>query len=148
MESFSEMPAPQSGFTILDHPADLGIEAFGKTLAEAFEQAAVGLMSIILDLSRIKPKESRRILLRSSDSESLLVRWLGEVLYLYDGEHFVSARFRVNELSLGRLTAEIYGERFDARRHETRMDVKAVTYHQLEVHQDEERSWVRVFLDV
>jgi SHS2 domain-containing protein len=142
------MPEPRSGFKILDHPADLGIEAFGKTLAEAFEQAAVGLMSIILDLSGIKLEESRKVLLRSSDRESLLVKWLGEVLYLYDGAHFVGARFQINELSLWQLTAEIHGEPFDAQRHETRMDVKAITYHQLEVRQDEEKSWVRVFLDI
>jgi SHS2 domain-containing protein len=83
----------QPGFVILDHPADLGIEARGRTLAEAFEQAAIALMSIILDLTTVEPKELRRVQLKATDQEQLLVRWLEELLYLYDGENFVGSKF-------------------------------------------------------
>ena len=58
------MPAVSSWLSSIDHPADLGIEAFGRNLIEAFEQAGLGLMSVILDVDSVKLKESRRLFLR------------------------------------------------------------------------------------
>ncbi len=142
------MTEQKKGFAILDHPADVGIEAYGGTLAEAFEQAALGLMSVLLDCSKAEDREVRTISLNAIDREHLLVKWLGEVLYLYDGQHFVGTRFRILELAWDRLLAEVHGESYAEDRHETRMDVKAVTYHQLEILQSEEFSRIRVYLDI
>lgn len=138
----------ERGFRILDHPADLGIEAYGKTLAEAFEQAALGLVFIIVDASRVEARECRKVTLQGSDLEQLLVRWLQEILYLFDGEHFIGGRFQISQLESGWLQAVVYGEPFDPKRHQTRMDVKAITYHQLEVREKTGKSGVRVFLDI
>ena len=70
----------QSGFTILEHPADLGIEARGATLKDAFEQSAVALMSIIFDLSTVECREERHVELTATDLDHLLVKWLAEIL--------------------------------------------------------------------
>ena len=136
------------GFHLIDHPADLGIEAQGKTLSEAFEQAATGLMSVILDLSSVEALASKEVTLHGSDPEHLLVKWLTEVLYLYDGENFVCREFLVCELRDDFLRATVRGEPFAADKHVTRLDVKAVTYHQLLVEQTRGPSRVRVFLDI
>jgi len=138
----------ERGFRILDHPADLGIEAYGKTLAEAFEQAACGVISIIVGTSKVEERSFRNVTLEGSDLEQLLVRWLEEVLYLYDGDHFISGRFQISHLESGRLQAMIYGEPFDPDRHTTRMDVKAITYHQLKLQEKKGKSLVQVFLDI
>ena len=138
----------ESGFRILDHPADLGIEAYGKTVAEAFEQAALGLVFIIVETSRVEARECRKVTLQGSDREQLLVRWLQEILYLYDGEHFIGGNFQIGQLEPGCLEAVVYGEPFDSKRHHTRLDVKAVTYHQLKVVEKTGKSSVRVFLDI
>ena len=137
----------QEGFKILEHPADLGIEAYGKDLREAFEQAAVALMSIILDLSSIKHRQSMTVELSATDYEHLLVKWLTEVLYLYDGKGFVGNAFHISELGPTHLKATIMGEQFDHEKHPTLLDVKAVTYHQLLVKENGE-GLVRVFLDI
>lgn len=136
------------GFTILDHPADMGIEARGNSLAEAFERAAEALMSIILDLSSADIRESRSIEVAASDYEHLLVKWLTEILYLYDGEEFVGKTFRINELSQTALKATVQGEPLDANKHRTLLDVKAITYHQLSVFEKKEEAVVRVYLDI
>jgi SHS2 domain-containing protein len=138
----------QPGFVILDHPADLGIEAHGRTLAEAFEQAGIALMSIILDLTTVEPKEFRKVQLKAMDPEQLLVKWLEELLYLYDGENFVSSKFVIKELGPNHLNASLEGEPFSETQHLTRLDVKAITYHQLSVQQSQEGGRVRVFLDI
>jgi SHS2 domain-containing protein len=136
------------GFAILDHPADLGIEAYGQTLAEAFEQAALGLISVILDPATVEPFEVREISLDAVDTEQLLVKWLAEILYLYDGQRFVPVKFSVGGITQSHLHASLWGEKFCEEKHLTRLDVKAITYHQLLVRQDENESRVRVFLDI
>jgi SHS2 domain-containing protein len=138
----------QPGFRLLDHPADVGIEAWGRILTEAFEQAALGLMSIIVDPRAVQCKEVRQIQLKSNNLETLLVKWLEEVLYLYDGQRFVGAEYHVEALSFNGLTARILGEPFSEGRHKTRTDVKAVTYHQLRVEETAAVTTVRVFLDI
>ena len=135
-------------FTILEHPSDLGIEARGGTLATAFENAAAGMMSVILDTSTVVAHETRPVEIYGSDREQMLVRWLSEVLYLYDGQRFAAAEFSLQELTPTHLRATIRGEPLDAERHRTKVDVKAVTYHQLEVHDSGQRAFVRVFLDI
>lgn len=135
-------------FKILEHPADLGIEAQGKDLKEAFEQAALALMSIIIDLSTVKKQAAKTVEITGTDHEHLLVKWLSEVLYLYDGEGFAGCRFEVQQLTVDSLEAIVHGEVFDPSKHQTRLDVKAVTYHQLQIETNENRAKVRVFVDV
>lgn len=138
----------QHGFSIIEHPSDLGIEARGRTLAEAFALAAEGLMSVILDLSCVELKETREIQLTASDHEQLLVKWLSEILYVYDGQHFVPGKFSVSKLTDTLLTADICGDKFSPDKHRTNLDVKAITYHQLVVWGDAGGGYVRVFLDI
>ena len=135
-------------FRIIEHPSDLGIEAEASTIEEAFALAAEGLMSVIVDLPTVTPRESRRIRLPGSDDERLLVRWLGEVLHLYDGTGFVPARFAVTGVSEEGLTAEVTGEPLDPSRHRLKLDVKAVTYHGIAVRRSAAGNSVRVYLDI
>jgi SHS2 domain-containing protein len=117
-------------------------------MAEAFEQAATGLVSVILDLSSVEARVSREVFLEASDLEHLLVKWLAEVLYLYDGEKFASREFSISQLRQDSLRATVRGETFVAQKHVTRLDVKAVTYHQLVVEETNAVSRIRVFLDI
>ncbi|MBI5216017.1 MAG: archease [Ignavibacteriae bacterium] len=136
------------GFTILEHPADMGIEATGETLAQAFEQAAMGMMSIILDVSTVEKKDTRTINLRAGDIEQLLVKWLTEILYLYDGQQFVPCSFSIQKLSETNLEAKINGEQLQQEKHRTKLDVKAVTYHQLSIKHSVNDVTLTVFLDI
>ncbi len=142
------MDKPSAGYVLLDHPADVGIEAFGKDLAGAFVQAALALMSVILDPGKIDCTQSRAIVLEGVDIEHLLMKWLTEVLYLYDGQGFAAGHFVISELSSTRLKATLSGEHFDAIKHAPRLDVKAITYHQLLVEEAAEGARVRVFFDI
>jgi SHS2 domain-containing protein len=135
-------------FKILDHPADLGIEARGPTLAEAFSTAAVGLMSVILDLSTVSPKEEKEIIVTAGDVEQLLVKWLSEILYLYDGRRFVCKEFAIHRLEPTGLRAVVRGEEFSEAKHRTKLDVKAITYHQLLVEEKNDGGLIRVYVDI
>ena len=136
------------GFRVLEHPSDLGIEARGGTLAEAFEQAGAGLSSVICDLSSVTPAEERAVALSAADVHQLLVRWLSEILFLFDARHWVAGAFAINEISSSGLKATLRGEPLSRERHRPRLDVKAVTYHQLSVRQEAGESVLTVFFDI
>jgi len=136
------------GYEILEHPADLGISAHGESLQEAFEEAARGLMAVILDPATIRPHRAMPVSVAASDPQQLLVRWLSEILYLYDGQRFPCAEFSIHELGPTWLVATVRGEDLDTARHHTRLDVKAVTYHQLDIQEGAGHARVRVFLDI
>ena len=138
----------RSGYTILEHPADFGIEACGATLGEAFVRAAEGLMSIIVEPSSVEIRDSRELRVQSTDVEQLVVRWLSEIVFLYDGKRFVGKEFVVKEITDTALCAAVNGECFDARRHVTCLDVKAITYHQIRVAQQDDGFLVRVYVDI
>jgi protein archease len=138
----------QPGYTLLDHPSDLGIEARGENLSEAFRYAALALLSVILDLSSVTSRESREVAVSAPDPEALLVRWLAELLYLYDGGRFACRDVLIRSLSGTHLDATLLGEPFDPNHHRTRTDVKAVTYHQLAIRETGEGVVATVFLDI
>jgi SHS2 domain-containing protein len=132
----------------LDHPSDIGIEADGATCAQAFCRAAAALISLILDPSTVQSSVSRTITLHATDAEQLLVRWLSEILYLYDGQGFAPGDFQITVCTPTLLEATVAGEAFDAEKHTTRGDVKAITYHQTAVWRDGGTWHVRAYVDL
>jgi SHS2 domain-containing protein len=156
----------QPVFEILEHTADLGFRATGATLAELFENAAEALVAIALNPENVEARETIALEAKGESREALLVNWLSEVLYWLDGEHRAMRGFKVRELTAGRVAAEAQeyrvaaeaqecrvagearGERRDPARHEPRLVVKGVTYHQLKI-EPSERGWqCEVYLDI
>jgi SHS2 domain-containing protein len=138
----------QAEFHLLEHPSDLGIEASGRTVGEAFEQAALGLISVIADVADIEPLDERLVKVDAQDYENLLVKWLSEILYLYDGEDYLLKVAKIESISPTKLAARISGEKYKPEKHKLKMDVKAVTYHQLSIETGKSATTVRVFLDI
>jgi SHS2 domain-containing protein len=130
----------------MEHTADVGLVAYGNSLAEAFGNAAYGLFSIITDLRRVRQKESRRVDTKGDDAEALLFEWLNSLLYIFDVEMLLLKRFDILEFDGQRLVAMCYGERYDPSRHRIKLEVKSATYHMLQV--DEERGQVQVIFDI
>ena len=133
-------------FRLIEHTADVGLVAYGNSLAEAFGNAACGLFSIITDLRTVRQEESRQIEISEEDSETLLFEWLNSLVYLFDVELLLFKRFDILYFDSRRLTAVCHGEKYDPSRHHTKLGVKAATYHMLEV--DGGRNQVRVIFDV
>lgn len=135
-------------FEILEHPSDLGIEAHGNSLQEVFQNAAYGLMSVIAGSSKIQLCQQRQVSISGMDRENLLVRWLTEVLYLYDAMKFLTAEVKFETLNDTTLKAVLLGEPYDLSRHELKLDIKAITYHQLKVEERHGLWLARVFVDI
>ncbi|MBI2830942.1 MAG: archease [Chloroflexi bacterium] len=133
-------------FELIEHTADIGLNAYGGTLAEAFANAAYGMFSVIADLDAVREVESRQVEISEDDAEALLFEWLNNLLYLFDVDRIIFKRFDITEFGEWKLKATCYGEKYDPSRHQIKLGVKAATYHMMKV--DSEKNEVRVILDV
>lgn len=116
----------------IEHTADVGIRAYGKTASELFAAAAEGLFSLIADPREVEPKGEVEIRLKAEDQPKLLVAWLSELLFLHETQHLLFAKFEVRVRGTS-LRANAWGETIDKRKHELKLAIKAVTYHRLSV---------------
>ncbi|HHV61155.1 MAG TPA: archease [Firmicutes bacterium] len=142
------------GFQILDHTADIGLRVYGSSLVETFENAARGMFHIMAPTASVFPKEVKEIVLHADTREELLVAWLSELLYLFDGEAFMPCSIEITQLEENShglvLRARVSGEPVDQRRHNLETEIKAVTYHRLELVLDEQNNnWMaQIVFDV
>ena len=135
-------------YEMFEHTADLGVVGRGDTLAEALEWAATGMLGFMADPDRVEECETVWLSIVATDREALAVDWLNELLFRFEVDGFLPTELKV-EVDTGRdsLKALCSGERYDPKRHNTLLGVKAATYHELEVSQGVE--WmVRVILDI
>lgn len=133
-------------YELINHTADVGVKAYGKTVAQAFEHAAKAMFDIITDSSVVSPVGQYDITLEAPDLEQLLVDWLSKLLFLNGAKNLVFGKFEVTIQGTS-LQAHVYGEQYDTKKHKIGTEIKAVTYHILEVHQ-KEPIYVQVLFDI
>jgi SHS2 domain-containing protein len=120
-------------YRVFDHTADLGVEVSAATLEELYAATAFALFDLLTDLSRVRAGIAREIVVMGEDPVDLLVNFLREVLYLWNGERLLIKTCLVRDLAPQRLEALLRGETFDSGRHRMKQEIKAVTYHQASV---------------
>jgi SHS2 domain-containing protein len=140
MREGRKMAGPEKKYEILPHPADGKFRAFGRNLEEAFANAALALASLMWDWARVKPGRSIPVRVTGLDREQLLVKFLGEIIYLFETRSFLLAA--VENLVIARkdtgfeLEAAFLGETVSPG-HEFFGDVKAVTYNEMIIEEGE-----------
>ena len=132
----------------LSHTGDLGLIVYGRDLPELFTHAAWAMFDQISDATTIRPQQTTTVHLEGTDLADLLVRWLGELLYLYDTQRFMCCTATFSTLEATQLVATAWGEPFDVTRHPVDTEIKAVTYHQIAVEQTTDRWQARVIFDL
>jgi tRNA nucleotidyltransferase (CCA-adding enzyme) len=123
------------------HQADIGIRGIGKTLEEAFEQGAAALLAVICSPDNVEPKEAVEIQVEAEEKDLLFADWINALIYEMDVRKMLFSRFDVH-LENDRLTAAAWGEKCDPDRHELAVEVKAATYMELKVFENENNQWV------
>jgi SHS2 domain-containing protein len=124
----------------------MGLVAYGKSMAEAFANAAYGLFSLIVEPNKVKEKESRKVTVQAQDAEGLLFNWINELIYIFEVERLLFKSFDITEFTGQSLEATCWGEKHDPSRHQLKTGVKSATYHMLKV--DGEKNRVQVIFDV
>ena len=135
-------------FEILDHTADIGVIVYGENLGALFENAGEAFFHLITDLRKVKGRIEKRIDIRGESLDRLMVDWLNELLYLHDVEGLLFKGFRVESVGKNGLKATAKGEPFQEGVHVIKTEVKAVTYHQIEVRQEKGGWRAQVIFDL
>lgn len=135
-------------YEILDVTADVGILAFGEGIKALFENAALGMFSLIVEPEKIKVREKVEVKIESRNIEDLLVAWLNELLFIFETREFISKDCRILEMNERHIIAEIDGEHFDPEIHPRNIYIKAATYHNLEIKKYDSGWRARVIFDV
>ncbi|MHB8084218.1 MAG: archease [Dehalococcoidia bacterium] len=135
-------------FEIIDHTADIGIVAYGGDLNELLKNAAIGMLSLITDLRCVEKKLVKEIVLQEQDSVALLVGWLNSLLYELDAEHLIYKDFDLVIQNGDRVKATCYGEKLDIQKHVIRREIKAATYHNLEIKNQDNIYSATIIFDI
>jgi SHS2 domain-containing protein len=143
------MDSGKPDFSLLDHTADMGILVRGINLKNLFEEAAKSMMYIMLTQTPgLKATHAVKVSIKGADLPDLMVRWLGEILYLFEGEKTVVTDTFVSAIFPSRLEAKLQTIPFDPAFHEILREIKAVTYHQIEVEEKDDRWEARIIFDL
>lgn len=138
-------------FRFLEHTTDAEIEAFGSTLEEAFENAALALEETMVSLDSIKQTTNNKIELDGKDKDELLYKWLEALIIKQDTEGMLYSNFSCKISKKDQrlyLQAQAHGEKFDPEKHEQKTAVKAPTYHEMKIEEKERQVTLRFLLDL
>jgi SHS2 domain-containing protein len=140
------------GYEFLEHTADAYIAAYGKNLAEAFENAAVAMFDVMTEVEKVSSKVEDLIEVEGEDEYSLLYSWLEALLIKSETSGMLYSKFKILHLGKSgkvfKLEARIWGEKFNPKKHLQKVGVKAVTYHRMEIIEGPRRVLLKFILDV
>ncbi|MGQ9571561.1 MAG: archease [Thermodesulfovibrionales bacterium] len=150
-------------FEVIDISGDVGLKAFGESLKETFINAAIGMFSLITDLKDVEEKKEIYVSVESDTVEGLIVSWLNELIFFFDTYGFLGKKVKITEFNtyqpiVGveqpvsqqeyKLRAFVSGEDFDPHRHESKLLIKAATYHMLKVEKKNGGWEINVIFDI
>lgn len=138
-------PVPR--YALFEHGADIGVRGHGRTLEEAFVQAALALTAVIADPSRVRAARPVTIHCEAPDPELLLLDWLNALVFEIATRRMLFSRFEVS-VSGGRLEAVAWGEAVDRERHRPAVEVKGATLTELRVREQAGHWLAQCVVDV
>ncbi|MBN2029110.1 archease [bacterium] len=145
----------EAGFEIIDHTADIGLYVWSKSCEELLEKAALGTISIIVDIHSIQCRNKRIVRVEAEQIEELLFNWLRELLFLVEQEGMVFSKFQIKRDNFAHERDHKYvfycslgGEKIDSKRHNICREIKAVTRHGFYVRQETHFWEARIYFDV
>lgn len=143
----------QSGYKFVDHTADVQVKSWGRNLEQAFAQTAYSLMATITpDLNKINPKIEKVLKVEAEDKEALLFDFLSEFLYIFDVEELVFSEIEVKSVKKVNeqfeLQAILKGEKFDKTKHDSGIEVKAITYSFMKIEEELNKVEIDIVFDI
>jgi SHS2 domain-containing protein len=142
----------KKGYEFLEHTADAYIAAYGKDLAEAFENAAVAMFDVMTEVEKVRSITEAAVEVEGEDEYSLLYSWLEDLLIKSETNRMLYSKFKIMHIRKSanglKLEARIWGEKFNPKKHLQKVGVKAVTYHRMGVLKEPGRVTLKFILDI
>ena len=135
-------------YKLTDHTADIGIQVFGSDSQELFTNAALALFDVITEMDVLKGRDSCNITASGEDWPDLMINWLREILYLWNGKEMLVKSVQILSLSENKIFAKIYFDAYIPDRHIIKTEIKAVTYHQVQIKSSPSGWKARVIFDI
>jgi SHS2 domain-containing protein len=130
------------------HTADIAARIYGKDLPELFENAAFAMMDMMADLEGLSATEKVEVQAGGDSAEELLISWLNEVLYISSTGHILFTEFNIKSFGENELKAEAKGEKVKEGPERIKNEIKAATYHDLEIKKTENGYEITVVFDI
>ncbi|HDQ04044.1 MAG TPA: archease [Deltaproteobacteria bacterium] len=135
-------------YKILDHTADIGVEVWGSTKEEAFAATVEAMFDLIADNKSVNAREEQKLSVSGADTADVLINLLREALYLFHGKSWLCKTCEILEMEEDKITARLKGEPYNVKKHQLKMEIKAVTYHTLKIEKRDQGWRARVIFDV
>ena len=135
-------------YKIIDHTADTGIIVEGNDEKNLFIRAAQAMTDLMVKGDTSKKTVIKDVFIRGEDFPDLMVKWLGEILYLFDGENLIVNSIKIKSISPTKLKSILTLSSFEPERHQVKREIKAVTYHQISVDNVNDGWQARVIFDI
>lgn len=119
----------QKKYRITKHQTELAVRISGSSQADLFANSARALFDVMTDPSTIEIKEHIPLEIEGSNRDDLMVNWMRELLYLYQGSGYLLKEFKINQVKDTLVKAEVSGEKIDPDRHEIKQEIAAVAFH-------------------
>jgi SHS2 domain-containing protein len=135
-------------YKLIDHTADFGIHVFGADAKDLFINAAHALFDVITDIDMLNGLDENNIRITGEDWPDMMVNWLRELLYLWSGKEVLVKTVQILSLTEKELSANVMTDPYDPDRHAVKIEIKAVTYHQIQVSSGLSGWEARIIFDV
>ena len=120
----------QKNYRITKHQSELAVRVVGNSQADLFANSALTLFDVMVtDVQKIDCKESIPLEVEGTDRDDLMVNWVRELLYLYQGSGYLLKEFLIREVKDTLVKADVRGEKIDPDRHEIQQEIAAVASH-------------------
>jgi SHS2 domain-containing protein len=139
-------------FEFLEHTADVYIRAYGTSMNQAYENAALAMFETMTDSRKIAQTTEETLEVEAEDQYALLYNWLEALLVKFETENMLYSKFEITDwketAEIFKFKAKVWGEKFDSKKHPQKVGVKAVTYHRMVVIREPERVVLEFILDI
>jgi SHS2 domain-containing protein len=136
-----------------DHPADIGIKVWADSYTKLVLESGIAFSELTTDVETIETTEEHHIVVDAKELDLLLVEFLNELLFLLETKDFIATAFKKPNYFADKdriiFTTIAIGGKWEAGKHESKAEIKAVTYHELEVRMIKADKWAaKIIFDV
>jgi SHS2 domain-containing protein len=117
-------------YRLTTRQSELAVKVVGSSQADLFANSAYALFDVMTDVEKIEIKDRLPLEVEGVDRDDLMVNWMRELLYLYQGSGYLLKEFQIHEVKDTLVKADVCGEKIDPDRHEIKKEIGAVAYHQ------------------
>ena len=142
------MAAKTTFYSLFSHTADLGMSVTGHSCENLFKNAGLALLELLVDNKSPRIDQKLDISIDGNDLPDLMVKWLSEILYLFEGENLIVTEILINSINCNNIISTLSVMEFDSQCIEILREIKAVTYHQIEVEEKNGLWTARVIFDL